>query len=67
MDVNDKGARAPEAPATSRNSPQRYGLTAPAPTVEARAAGVLDFRMDFIHPSIHPGEARHTVRRTAAR
>ncbi|MFD6132949.1 hypothetical protein ACFWC2_23510 [Streptomyces diastaticus] len=57
VEVDDKGARALEALAKSRNSLQHYGLTAPAPAVEARAAEVLDFLMDFIHAElpVQPG------------
>ncbi|WP_338894293.1 hypothetical protein WBG99_00030 [Streptomyces sp. TG1A-60] len=57
VDVNEKGSRALEALAKSRNSLQHYGLTAPAPAVEARAAEVLDFLMDFIHAElpVQPG------------
>ncbi|MFF7903714.1 hypothetical protein ACFZCV_33905 [Streptomyces sp. NPDC007920] len=55
--VNDKGADALVALAKSRNSLQHYGLTARAPAVEARAAEVLDFLMDFIHAElpVQPG------------
>ncbi|GGV62973.1 hypothetical protein GCM10010277_68720 [Streptomyces longisporoflavus] len=50
--VNDKGARALDALAKTRNSLQHYGLTMPARAVEARAAEVLDFLLDFIHTEL---------------
>ncbi|WP_157535673.1 hypothetical protein [Kitasatospora mediocidica] len=38
-----------------RNALQHYGMTAPAPAVEARAASILDFLLVFLREHLMPG------------
>ncbi|MET7813888.1 hypothetical protein ABZT26_23920 [Streptomyces sp. NPDC005395] len=52
VSVDDEGAAALKVLAKSRNALQHYGLTTPARAVEARAAEVLRFLMDFIHAEL---------------
>ncbi|MCL7429810.1 hypothetical protein [Streptomyces sp. YS415] len=50
--VDQKGEKALNALVKSRNALQHFGLTTPARAVEARAAEVLSFLMDFIHAEL---------------
>ncbi len=52
--VDDKSAKSLAILSKWRNALQHYGLKAPAPAVETRAAQVLDFLLEFIHGELLP-------------
>ncbi|MDI3417289.1 hypothetical protein [Streptomyces luteolus] len=64
VEIGERPARALSRLTKSRNALQHFGLTASAPQIEANAAEVLDFLLDFLHtqllPSLPAAEAGST-------
>ncbi|MER7236372.1 hypothetical protein ABT348_36275 [Streptomyces olivaceus] len=52
--IADKAVKTLGVPTKSRNALQHYGLTTSAPAVEARAAEVLTFLMEFFTTELQP-------------